>query len=153
MNRVLLGAFGALMLVAIGLFMWQGRAVETQGLPPPTAPGPAVPEPLPNAGADAGSLRGPALPTAEKPSDEQRRFARYDINRDLIVTRNEMLSTRVAGFRKLDKDGNNLLTFEEWAVATVDKFDGADKDGNDRLTPAEFATTKPKTKPKPRCSC
>ena len=153
MNRVLLGAFGALVMVAIGLFMWQGRAVETQGLAPPEAPAPAVAEPLPSAAPDAASMRGPSLPTADKPSDEQRRFARYDINRDLIVTRNEMLSTRVAAFRKLDKDGNNLLTFEEWAVATVDKFAGADRDRDDRLTPAEFATTKPKAKPKPRCAC
>ncbi|HEX2794110.1 MAG TPA: hypothetical protein VHN58_06730 [Croceicoccus sp.] len=153
MNRVLLGAFGALVLVAIGLFMWQGRAIETQGLAPPEAPAPAVASPLPSAAADAASMRGPSLPSAEKPSDEQRRFARYDINRDLIVTRNEMLSTRVAAFRKLDKDGNNLLTFEEWAVATVVKFEGADKDRDDRLTPAEFGTTRPKTKPKPRCAC
>lgn len=153
MNRVLLGAFGALVLVAIGLFMWQGRAIETQGLAPPEAPAPAVASPLPSAAADAASMRGPSLPSAEKPSDEQRRFARYDINRDLIVTRNEMLSTRAAAFRKLDKDGNNLLTFEEWAVATVVKFEGADKDRDDRLTPAEFGTTRPKTKPKPRCAC
>ncbi len=153
MNRVLLGAFGALMLVATGLFMWQGRAVEAEGLPPPVAPRPAVAEPLPSAAPDAASMQGPALPTAEKPSDEQRRFARYDINRDLIVTRNEMLSTRVAAFRKLDKDGNNLLTFEEWAVATAQKFDGADSDGDARLTPAEFTKTKPKAKPKPRCAC
>ncbi len=65
-----------------------------------------------------------------------------------------MLSTRTAAFRKLDKDGNNLLTFEEWAVATVDKFEGADKDGDGYLTREEFATTAPKpVAKKPACKC
>ena len=64
-----------------------------------------------------------------------------------------MLSTRSDAFRKLDKDGNNLLDFEEWAVATVDKFEGADADGDNELTPGEFATTAPKRRRKPRCAC
>mgnify|MGYP000017554489 CR=1 FL=1 len=59
----------------------------------------------------------------------------------------------VKEFRKLDKDGNNLLDFEEWAVTTVDKFEGADADGDRTLTQAEFATTAPKRKKKPRCAC
>ncbi|MGB3739567.1 MAG: hypothetical protein WA948_09460, partial [Pontixanthobacter sp.] len=59
-----------------------------------------------------------------------------------------------SAFRKLDKDGNNLLTFEEWAVATVTKFEGADADNNERLTASEFATTRPKRKSKkPGCRC
>ena len=156
MNRMLMGAFGALMLAAIGLFWWQGRAIEVEGLPPPEvpgAPGPKEPEPLPT--ADIADIAGPDLPVAVKMTDEQRRFARYDINRDLIITRNEMLASRVAAFRKLDVDGNNLLTFEEWAVVTANRFDGADADGDDRLTPAEFATTAPRPKPKAasRCGC
>ena len=65
-------------------------------------------------------------------------------NRDWRITRNEMLSTRSEGFRRLDADGNNLLTFEEWAVTTADKFDDADFDGDGKLTPKEFATTAPK---------
>ncbi|AKM09992.1 hypothetical protein [Croceicoccus naphthovorans] len=154
MNRTIIGAFGALLLVAVGLFWWQGRALDPVAAPPPSAETmSAEPEALPS--ADVAELQGPALPTAAKMDDEQRRFARYDINRDLIITRNEMLSTRVAAFRKLDVDGNNLLTFEEWAVTTVNRFEGADADQNDRLTQAEFATTAPKRKPKkkPSCSC
>lgn len=154
MNRMLVGAFATLVLVAIGLFWWQGRAVEAVGAPlpePQAAPERKVPEALPS--ADVGSLRGPELPTAAKMSDELRRFSRFDINRDMMVTRNEMLSTRVAAFRKLDKDGNNLLTFEEWAVTTVNRFDGADADRDGRLTPAEFRTTAPKPAPRKSCSC
>jgi hypothetical protein len=71
-----------------------------------------------------------------------------------MITRDEMLSTRTDGFRKLDKDGNNLLTFEEWAVTTVDRFGGADKDRDGRLTRAEFATTAPApVVRKPGCKC
>lgn len=156
MNRMLIGAFGALMLVAFGLFWWQGRAIEAEGLPPPEAPGgPDLPHPEPLPSADIADVKGPPLPEAVRMTDEQRRFARYDVNRDLIITRNEILSSRVSAFRRLDVDGNNLLTFEEWAVTTVKRFEGADADANDRLTPAEFATTAPKRKPKKtnRCAC
>ncbi|MBS7668739.1 hypothetical protein [Croceicoccus gelatinilyticus] len=156
MNRMVVGALGALMLVAMGLFWWQGRAIEVEGLPPPDMDASAQvrePEALPS--ADVNEMQGPKLPTAIKMNDEQRRFARYDINRDLIITRNEMLSTRVSAFRKLDVDGNNLLTFEEWAVTTVNRFEGADGDKDGRLTPAEYATTAPKkkTRPAPKCRC
>ena len=96
---------------------------------------------------------GPAPPEASELTKEQRRFFRYDRNRDWRITRTEMLSSRTDAFRKLDKDGNNLLDFEEWAVATVEKFESADANGDNELTPAEFATTAPKPKKKPRCAC
>jgi hypothetical protein len=64
-----------------------------------------------------------------------------------------MISSPTPGFRKLDKDGNNLLTFEEWAVATSDRFAGMDANRDSRLTPAEFATSKPKPRPSSSCSC
>ncbi len=111
----------------------------------------AAPAPLPS--ADVSGKIGPAPPEATEITREQRRFWRYDRDRDGRITRNEMLSTRTDAFRKVDRDGNNLLTFEEWAGATVAKFDGADRDRNRELTAAEFATTRPKTKPKPGCSC
>ena len=60
-----------------------------------------------------------------------------------------MLSSRTDAFKKLDKDGNNLLTFEEWAVATANRFDGADANGDRELTPSEFATTRPKPRKNP----
>ncbi|MFM2371169.1 MAG: hypothetical protein RIS85_891, partial [Pseudomonadota bacterium] len=49
----------------------------------------------------------------------------------------------------------NLLTFEEWAVTTVDRFKSADGNADLFLTREEFATTRPKDKPKskPKCSC
>ena len=155
---MLIGAFGALLLVAIGVFWWQGRAVESPAAPLPQAED----APAKTNGSDAlpmaevGDMQGPPLPKAEELTREQQRFFRYDRNRDLEITRNEMLSTRVDAFRKLDADGNNLLTFEEWAVTTVDRFGNMDGDSNQRLTPAEFATSAPKrrpAKPASQCAC
>ena len=40
------------------------------------------------------------------------------------------------GFRALDVDGNNLLTFEEWAVTTARRFDNADADWRRAAHPA-----------------
>ena len=150
MNRIVLGAFAALVLVAVGLFWLQGRAEVEAGAPPPAPPA-ERPTGLPS--ADVAGLEGPAPPEATELSREQRRFFRYDRNRDLKITRAEMLSTRTDAFRDLDADGNNLLTFEEWAVTTVQRFDGADADGNRELTQKEFATTAPRPSSTPRCRC
>ena len=125
MNRLVLGAVLALVLAGIGVFWWRSEAKVEQGAPPPMAqPALAAPDSLPT--TDAGDLRGPAPPEATELTREEQRFFRYDRNRDRQITRNEMLSTRSDAFRKLDKDGNNLLDFEEWAVATAQRFDGAD---------------------------
>lgn len=153
MNRIVLGAVLALFLAGLGMFWWQGRAQVETGAPPP-APAPLVaadPDALPS--SEPGAMMGPAPPEASELTREQQRFFRYDGNRDWRITRNEMLSTRSDAFRKLDRDGNNLLTFEEWAVATAEKFDKADADRNRELSPREFATTKPKAAAKPRCNC
>ncbi|HMP46684.1 MAG TPA: EF-hand domain-containing protein, partial [Sphingopyxis sp.] len=74
-------------------------------------------------------------------------------NRDERISRIEMMSTRTAAFRKLDKNGDNLLTFEEWAAVTGDRFAKADADGDGALTRKEFATTAPKRAPAPKCKC
>jgi len=153
MNRMLLGAFVTLLLVAAGAFWWQGRA-ETQvgSLPPdPEVTGSSPPTAVPS--ADVTGLRGLAPPEASEMSREQKRFARYDRNNDSRITRNELMASRTEAFRKLDTDGNNLLTFEEWAVATGNRFKAADANGDLWLSPREFASTKPKPQIKPKCGC
>lgn len=139
----------------VGVFWWQGRAAIERGAAPPAA-APAVPDPMQLLLTDPGSQKGPTPPEMSELGKEEQRFFRYDCNRDRVITRDEMLSTRTDGFRDLDKDGNNLfLTFEEWAVTTVGRFAGADNHGDGRLTPREFATTAPKRAPKkmPACKC
>ncbi len=154
MRQTILGVFVGLILAGVGVFWWQARAqIETNAPPPPEpeeiAEGPEV---LPE--VDPGDLTGPAPPEASELSREERRFFRYDRNRDRIITRNEMLSSRSDAFRKLDVDGNNLLTFEEWAVTTAERFDGMDANGNAELTQAEFATTRPQPRQsRPACRC
>ncbi len=159
MSRIALGALGALCLVALGLFWWQGRAAIEMAAPPPEAMptmagGDAV---LPSyAATDFDDLVGPAPPEADELTREQRRFGRYDRDSDGRISRNEMLSTRTSSFRDLDKDGNNLLTFEEWAHTTVEKFEYADVNQNDWLSPAEFRRTAPpsrKSAKRHRCAC
>ncbi|MEP5938951.1 MAG: hypothetical protein ABJ239_11540 [Erythrobacter sp.] len=141
MGRMVLGAVLGLVLATIGMFWWQGRAQVEQNAPPPPEAPPPTPEPTDLPIIDPGEMEGPTPPEASELTREQRRFFRYDRNRDLRITRNEMLSTRSDAFRKLDVDGNNLLTFEEWAVTTANRFDGADANGNGELTQAEFRTT------------
>lgn len=155
MKAFITGSLVTLMIMGIGLFWWTGRAEVEEAAPPPDplilANTDPAPEQLPI--VDPGDMRGPAPPEASELTKEQRRFFRYDRNRDWRITRSEMLSSRSDGFRKLDKDGNNLLTFEEWAITTAEKFESADANGNRELTPAEFATTRPKPSKSRRCAC
>lgn len=156
MLRGLLGGLATLMLLAAGVFWWQGRAEtgfgQAPALPIQDAPE-AEPEDLPS--ADVEGLVGVAPPEATEVGRETKRFNMLDRDRDSRITRTEMLSARARDFRKLDKDGNNLLTFEEWAHTTVDKFKFADGNADLWLSREEFATTRPKPKPKAKqkCSC
>jgi len=154
MNRIVLGALGALLLVAAGVFWWQGRAASDQAPPVPPlalpAPRPSADDTLPE--ADGGDEQGPDLPEVPEETKEQKRFDRLDRNRDGKISLPEMLAPRAREFRKLDVDGNNLLTFDEWAVKTINKFKAADKGGKGYLTRDDFATTRAKPK-KPACAC
>lgn len=151
MKQIATGAIGALVLMGVGMFWWQGRAEIEQGAPPPAPAPEVVSDELPM--ADITDLTGPEPPEATQLSREQQRFFRYDRDRDGRISRHEMMSTRTSAFRKLDTDGNNLLTFEEWAIATSNRFEKYDIDGDGYVTFEEFVKSQPKPKPKPKCKC
>ena len=156
MRQSILGVFVGLLLAGVGVFWWQGRAQVEELAPPPPEPEGAAPAPEDLPIVDPANLEGPLPPQASELTREEKRFFRYDRDRDRISTRNEMLSTRSDAFRKRDKDGNNLLTVEEWAVTTVERFEGADANNDDKLTPAEFRTIAPKRRAspaQPKCNC
>lgn len=163
MNRVALGAVGALLLVSAGLFWWQGRAELERGAPPPDISGTGAPSDvaiaLPSADPHG---RGPGLPGAAKrlQSKEEKRFTRFDKNRDGQIGRAEMLSTRVKAFQKIDLNHDNLLTFEEWAVKTSNRFKEIDRNGDGIVSRQEldaYYTAKDADKAsksrEPSCSC
>lgn len=152
MGRFVAGAVACLLLMTGGLFWWQGQA-SNQRLEKPERQAKAAPPPLPVGDESPVGTAPPMPPEAPEEDREARRFNRYDSNRDDIITRVELMSSRTNAFKKLDTDGNNLLSFEEWAVATSDRFARADANEDGRLTRAEFATTAPKRSPKPKCKC
>ena len=155
MARFVTGAVLALMLAAGGLFWWQGHAgEELAARPSPEAvASPPRDETLPEGDPDAFGAPPPMPPEARPEDREAKRFNRYDLNRDNIITRVEMMASRSDEFRKLDTDGNNLLSFEEWAVKTSDRFAGADGNRDGKLNRPEFATTAQKRSTKPKCGC
>lgn len=151
MGRFIAGIVSAMSLMGAGIFVWQGFASEE--LPPPPMPDP--PEQLADpADAVEPPGTGPEPPEATELTREQRRFFRYDRDRDNLITRTEMMSSRTSAFRNLDTNGDNYLTFEEWAVRTSERFAGADADRSGDLTPAEFATTRQRRSPRrSNCNC
>lgn len=154
MRKLLAGAGLALIASSLGYWFWQGWAtpdpIVTQ--PPPEA---AAPLALPVANPDAPAFGAPPPdpPAAAKLSREEQRFNRYDRNRDELVSRIEMMSSRTKDFKKLDRDGNNLLSFEEWAAATGERFARADSNRDSLLTRKEFLATRPKRPSRPSCRC
>lgn len=149
MNRFLLGGLAGLLLLSGGFFIWMGYSA----VPDPAADAVPPPVEIPMATADAVGAPPPEPPEARAATREERRFQRYDRNRDGTVTRIEMMSTRTNAFKRLDSDGNNLLSFEEWAVATGGRFAEADDDRSGGLNAAEFATTAPRRGPVSKCRC
>ena len=139
------GAAGMLLLVA-------GMTLQAMRTPP--APHLAA---MPAASAAPAAADGqatlPPVPEALPATREQKRFDRYDKDRNGSITREEYLMARHKAFAKLDVDGNGTLSFDEWAIKAETKFAGADRDKSGSLNAAEFATTAVKRKSRPRPNC
>lgn len=132
MWRFLAGVGCTLLLVGGGLLIWQGTAQPPRALAGQAA-APAAPE-------AATPLADP--PQASEATKEQRRFNRYDHDRNGTVSADEYLAARHKAFAKLDVNGDGKLSFDEWATKARAKFAAADADRSGVLTAAEFATTR-----------
>lgn len=145
MARFFAGVASCFLLLTGAFLLWQGRAQQPAlAAPPPrlaAATSPMTMSPIPQA------------PSADPKSKEEKRFARADKDENGRITLAELVEPRRKAYAKLDVNADGKLSFEEWAVRTIDKFEGADADKSKWLTPAEYATTAPKRKPKPACSC
>jgi hypothetical protein len=146
MWRYLAGAVSALLLAGAGLFWWQSSQAERAGSVA-AAPFAATAQATGDAPAEP--------PAASEKTREEKRFSRYDKDKDGGVAREEYLAARRRAFAKQDRNGDGKLDFDEYAVKTIAKFATADKDRSAVLTPAEFATTRVvrKARPATRCDC
>lgn len=136
---------GALLAAAgAGVLLTRGIAHTTPLLP--SAPQ-ATAAPVDATAADD------AVPEATPATREQKRFNRYDKDRNNAVSRDEYLAARRKAFAKLDANGDGRLDFDEWAVKALSKFGTADKDRSGAMTPEEFATTAVTRKARPRAKC
>lgn len=143
MGRFLAGVAAALLLVTGGFFIWRAQAGRGSAVPVLGAAG--------DAPMGLADLAGP--PEASERTREEKRFARYDKDKNGAVAREEYLLSRRKAFAKLDLNGDGKLGFEEYAVKTTTKFAAADKDKSGALNPSEFATTRVVRKVAPKCDC
>jgi hypothetical protein len=127
-----------------GAFLiWQSRAES----------GPTLPDaPAPRAAGLLGSSAPLEAPEASAKTREEKRFSRYDRNKDGKVQADEYLAARRRNFDKLDVDHNGALSFQEYAVKGIEKFAAA---GGRKgwLSPAEFVATAPPPPKRKACSC
>lgn len=130
MWRYLAGGLGALLLAGGGLMLWQSIAE----IPKMVGPAPAA--------ADQASTPSAEPPAATEATREEKRFRRYDKDRNGAVSREEWLASRRKAYAKLDTNGDGKLGFDEWAIKTSTRFAKADADKSGILTSAEFTTTR-----------
>ena len=145
MWRYLVGAGAAALLIVAGMMLQAHRGAD----PVPLAAMPVATASTVAAGQDAAD---PAVPEALPATREQKRFNRYDKDRDGSITRDEYLAPRHKAFARLDKDGNGTLSFDEWATKSEAKFAAADADRSGAMNAKEFATTAVKRKPRSKCA-
>jgi hypothetical protein len=144
--RFVAGALCSLLLVTGAFLIWQSHAARggSQSSPAQASTGSSW------FGSGAGQpLRAPE---ASEKSREEKRFSRYDKNKDGKIQTDEYLAARRKNFDKLDLNHDGKLSFEEYASKAIEKFNGA---GGRKgwLNEAEFATTAPVRKPHKTCAC
>ena len=144
MLRFLAGAAACFLLMTGAFLIWQSHAAQGPGLP--SAPQPRA------ASSSVFAADGLRAPEADPKTREEKRFSRYDKNKDGKVQADEYLAARRRNFEKLDADHNGALSFAEYAVKGIEKFNAA---GGRKgwLSPAEFLATAPPPPKHKACSC
>ena len=144
MLRFLAGAAACFLLMTGAFLIWQSHAAQG-----PSLPGAPAPRAFSASMVADGGLQAPE---ASAKSREEKRFSRYDHNKDGKVEADEYLAARRRNFDKLDIDHNGALSFQEYAVKGIEKFDTA---GGKKgwLSPAEFVATAPPPPKRKTCSC
>jgi len=143
MWRYLAGAGAGVLLVVAGMMLQAMRPAAVA----PLAAMPAV------ASEPGGQGVAVAVPEATDKTREEKRFNRYDKDRDGSITRGEYLMPRSKAFAKLDLNHDGNLSFDEWAVKAETKFATADADKSGAMNAVEFATTAVKRKARPKANC
>jgi hypothetical protein len=143
MWRYLAGGVAALAMAGAGVLLF-GRPSAPAALP--AAPAEAA------AGQESAAPLPDRVPEASPRTREQKRFGRYDKDKDGAVSREEYLASRRKAYAKLDTNRDGQLSFDEWAAKTSAKFAAADADKSGSMTAAEFATTAVKRKPARRAA-
>lgn len=149
MWRYLAGAAAALLLVAAGLMLGRSLAETDPRIPPlpdQTPAGISLADPM------AFGAK-PSLPTATERSREEKRFDRYDKDKNGAVSREEYLVSRRKAYAKLDINGDGVVSFDEYAEKATAKFAKADADKSAALNRGEFSTTRVIRKDKPKVNC
>ncbi|MEN2786579.1 histidine kinase [Sphingomonas qilianensis] len=143
MWRYLAGGIAILLVIAAGVLLVRMPARSVSPLrAAPAADQIAGMEPLPD-----------TVPEASPKTREQKRFNRYDKDRNALITREEYLASRRKAYARLDVDKDGRLSFPEWAVKSTDKFTLADADKSGTMTATEFVATAPKRKAAVRVTC
>jgi hypothetical protein len=142
--RFFAGAAACFLLLTGAFLIWQSRAAKGPGLP--GAP------PARAAGSLFGASEPLQAPEASAATREEKRFSRYDKNKDGKVAADEYLAARRRNFDKLDLDHNGALGFQEYAAKGIEKFNTA---GGRKgwLSAAEFVATAPPPAKHKACSC
>jgi hypothetical protein len=146
--RFFAGVAVCFLLMTGAFLIWQSRAEHAAGLPP--APG------VRSSGLSLFGSDGPLqAPEASEKTREEKRFSRYDKNKDGKIQADEFLAGRRKNFDKLDVDHNGALSFQEYAAKGIEKFQAADHGRKGWLNEAELATTAPPRSKQHRapCSC
>ena len=143
MWRYLAGGAAALAMVGAGSLLFRGHA----------SPEPLLARQPATLTAQQDTPLPDSAPEATPRTREQKRFDRYDKDRDGKVTRDEYLMQRRKAFAKLDSDHDGRLSFDEWAVKATTKFAAADGDKSGAMDTAEFAATAVKRKAPSRVKC